>query len=106
MISLSTGLSSFEKSYAHDFSPAESVHFLTVMDIIKVESELVVNSTANNNNNKNQSSAQIHANNAVIVYDPNTKEEIAERNEKIAKELEKILNQLLDKLRAYPKSSL
>ncbi|HJT83924.1 MAG TPA: hypothetical protein VJ697_05535 [Nitrososphaeraceae archaeon] len=100
IISLSTGLSSFEKSYSHDFSPAENVHFLTVMDIIKIESELAVNSTGNNNNNKNQSSAQIHANNAVIVYDPNTKEEIAERNEKIAKELESILNQLLEEVKS------
>ena len=34
----------FEKSFAHNFSPDESAHFLTLVDKIKVESELVANS--------------------------------------------------------------
>lgn len=101
IISAIIGLPSFEKSYAHDFSSAESIHFLTVMDIIKVETGLVTNSTVDNNNSKNQSSAQIHANNTLIVYDSHTKEEIAEQNERIAKELESTLNQLLEEVRSH-----
>jgi hypothetical protein len=81
-----------EKSFAHDFSSDESVHFLTIVEKIRVESELAVNSTGKNI----QSSAQIHANNALKSYDSHTNEEISERNERIANELNDTLNQLLE----------
>lgn len=85
---------SFENSFAHTFSPDESAHFLTIVDKIKVESELAANSTGDNNTN-NKSLAQIHANNALQSYDSHTQDEISERNERIANELNDTLNQLL-----------
>ena len=90
----SVNLFSFQNSYAHNFSPDESAHFLTLVDKIKVESELAANITGNNN----KSSAQLHANNALFNYDSHTKDEIAERNERIANELEDTLNQLLEEV--------
>ena len=45
------GSFSFENSFAHNFSPDESAHFLTLVDKIKVESELAANSTGDNNTN-------------------------------------------------------
>ena len=92
----SVNLFSFEKSFAHNFSPDESAHFLTLVDKIKVESELVTNITGNNNS----SSAQQHANNALLNYDSHTKDEIAERNERIANELEDTLNQLFEEAKS------
>ena len=59
----SVNLFSFEKLFAHNFSPDESAHFLTLVDKIQVESELVANSTGINNS----SSAQQHANNALSI---------------------------------------
>lgn len=87
----SVNLFSFQNSFAHNFSPDESAHFLTIVDKIKVESELAANNTGNNN-----SSAQLHANNALLNYDSHTKDELAERNERIANELDDTLNQLLE----------
>ena len=81
-------LFSFQNSFAHNFSLDESAHFLTLVDKIKVESELAANSTGN------LSSAQLHANNALINYDSHTKDELGERNERIANELDDTLNQL------------
>lgn len=88
----SVNLFSFQNSFAHNFSPDESAHFLTIVDKIKVESELAANNTGNNNN----SSAQLHANNALLNYDSHTKDELGERNERIANELDDTLNQLLE----------
>ncbi|HET9805510.1 MAG TPA: hypothetical protein VFP49_01240, partial [Nitrososphaeraceae archaeon] len=56
----------FENS-AHNFSPDESADFLTIVDKIKVESELVTNSSTNNNNQI--SSARLCVNNAILNYD-------------------------------------
>ena len=97
----SVNLLSFQNSYAHNFSPDESAHFLTLVDKIKVESELAANSTGNNN----KSSAQLHANNALLNYDSHTKDEIAERNERIANELEDTLNQLLEEVKTQTDQS-
>ena len=88
----SVNLFSFQNSFAHNFSPDESAHFLTIVDKIKVESELAANNTGNNNN----SSAQLHANNALLNYDSHTKDELGEQNERIANELDDTLNQLLE----------
>ena len=87
----SVNLFSFQNSFAHNFSPDESAHFLTIVDKIKVESELAANNTGNNN-----SSAQLHANNALLNYDSHTKDELGEQNERIANELDDTLNQLLE----------
>jgi len=88
----SVNLFSFQNSFAHNFSPDESAHFLTIVDKIKVESELAANNIGNNNT----SSAQLHANNALLNYDSHTKDELGERNERIANELYDTLNQLLE----------
>jgi hypothetical protein len=85
-----------EKSFAHNFSSDESVHFLTIVEKIRVESELAVNSTGNNIS----SSAQLHANNAIKSYDSHTSEEISERNQRIANELNGTLNQLLEQVKS------
>ena len=97
----SVNLLSFQNSFAHNFSPDESAHFLTLVDKIKVESELAANSTGNNS----KSSAQLHANNALLNYDSHTKDEIAERNERIANELEDTLNQLLEEVKTQTDQS-
>jgi len=97
----SVNLLSFQNSYAHNFSPDESAHFLTLVDKIKVESELAANSTGNNS----KSSAQLHANNALLNYDSHTKDEITERNERIANELEDTLNQLLEEVKTQTDQS-
>ena len=97
----SVNLLSFQNSFAHNFSPDESAHFLTLVDKIKVESELAANSTGNNN----LSSAQLHTNNALLNYDSHTKDEIAERNERIANELEDTLNQLLEEAKSQTDQS-
>ena len=97
------GSFSFENSFAHDFSPDESAHFLTTVDKIKVETQLTINSISNNNNN--QSSALIHTNNAILNYDSHTQDEISERNERIANELDDTLNQLLVEVKSQTDQS-
>lgn len=98
----SVNLFSFQNSFAHNFSPDESVHFLTIVDKIKVESELAANNTGNNNN---LNSAQLHANNALLNYDSHTKDELGERNERIANELDDTLNQLLEETKSQADQS-
>ena len=97
----SIGSYSFEKSFAHNFSPDESAYFLTIVDKIKVELELAGNSTSSNN----QSSAIVHANNALLNYDSNTQYEISERNERIANELDDTLNELLEQVKSQTDKS-
>lgn len=86
----------FENSFAHNFSPDESAHFLTLVDKIKVESSLVANSSGNNN----QSSAIKHAEYALNNYDTHTNDEISERNERVANELNSTLHQLIDQVQS------
>ncbi|MGZ8891255.1 MAG: hypothetical protein ACXW0J_07630 [Nitrososphaeraceae archaeon] len=86
----------FENSFAHDFSPDESAHFLTIVDKIKVESSLVANSSGNNN----QSPAIKHAEYALNNYDSHTNDEVSERNERVANELNSTLHQLLDQVQS------
>ncbi|HET7643781.1 MAG TPA: hypothetical protein VFK40_09755, partial [Nitrososphaeraceae archaeon] len=96
----SVNLFSFQNSFAHNFSPDESAHFLTMVDKIKVESELATNNMGNNN-----SSAQLHANNALLNYDSHAKDELGERNERIATELDDTLNQLLEQAKSQTDQS-
>jgi len=88
------GSLSFENSFAHNFSPDESAEFLTTVYKIKVESAIVANSSANNN----QSSAISHAQYALNTYDSHTNNELSEKNERIATELNNTLNQLRDQV--------
>ena len=88
------GSLSFENSFAHNFSPDESAEFLTIVDKIKVESAIVANSSANNN----QSSALSQVQYALNTYDSHTNDELSEKNERIATELNETLNQLQNKV--------
>jgi hypothetical protein len=96
-----TGFFSLENSFAHDFSSDESANFLTLVDKIKVEAQLATNSSGNNNLN----SALQHTNNAILNYDFHTQDEISERNERIANELEDTLNQLLVQVKSQTEQS-
>ena len=102
IISIGIGSYSLEKSFAHNFSPDESAHFLTILEKIKVESALAANSAGGNSN---QSSAQIHANSALQSYDSHTKDELSERNERIATELDDTLNTLLVQVKSQTNKS-
>lgn len=86
----------FENSFAHNFSQDENAHFLTIVDKIKVESSLAANSSGNNN----QSSAIQHAEYALNNYDSHTNDEVSERNERVANELNSTLHQLLDQVQS------
>src|SRR5688572_12260994 len=85
-----------ENSFAHNFSPDESAHFLTIVDKIKIESSLATNSTGNDN----QSSAIKHAEYALNNYDFHTNKELTEKNERVANELNSTLHQLLDQVQS------
>jgi hypothetical protein len=85
-----------ESSFAHNFSPDESAHFLTMVDIIKMESSLATNSTGNDN----PSSAIKHAEYALNNYDSHTNKELSEKNERVANELNSTLHQLLDQVQS------
>ena len=87
-------ISFFENSFALNFSPDESAEFLTIVDKIKIESAIVVNSSSNNK----QNSAISHAQNDLNTYDSHTNHELSERNERIATELNNTLNQLQDQV--------
>ena len=102
IISIGIGSYSLENSFAHNFSPDESAHFLTILEKIKVESALAANSAGGNSN---QSSAQIHANSALQSYDSHTKDELSERNERIATELDDTLNTLLVQVKSQTNKS-
>ncbi|HLN35665.1 MAG TPA: hypothetical protein VK250_10365 [Nitrososphaeraceae archaeon] len=103
VISVGLGSHSFQNSFAHNFSPDESAHFLTIVEKIKVESALAENTT---DGNSDQSSGQIHANIALQNYDSHTKDELSERNERIATELDDTLNTLLIQIKSPDKSQL
>ena len=85
-----------ENSFAHNFSPDESAHFLTIVDKIKIESSLATNNTGNDN----QSSAIKHAKYALNNYDSHTNKELSEKNERVANELNSTLHQLLDQVQS------
>lgn len=102
IISIGIGSYSLENSFAHNFSPDESAHFLTIVEKIKVESALAANSAGANSN---QSAAQIHANSALQSYDSHTKDELSERNERIATELDDTLNILLVQVKSQTNKS-
>jgi hypothetical protein len=70
-------------AYGHNFTPNESASFLSFVDQLQVESELVETNLANNN----ISLAQEHAKKANALLTPNITKEIAERNQRVADDL-------------------
>jgi hypothetical protein len=77
--------------YAHTFSTSESAQFLSLVDQIRAETQLVTINLENNN----ATLAQTHAEKASSLLDSNTLSEIQETNNRIANSLETGLEQLV-----------
>jgi hypothetical protein len=72
-----------QNAYAHNFAPNESAEFLALMQLIKTEANIV----KSNLNNNNTELAEEHANRAQMILTPFIVSEVAERNERVANEL-------------------
>jgi hypothetical protein len=77
-------------AYAHNFSSSESAEFLSLVDQIRAETQLVTMNLENNN----VTLAQAHAQKAAGLLDNSTVDEIRERNNRIADSLVSGLGQL------------
>jgi hypothetical protein len=77
-------------AYAHTFSSSESAEFMSLVDRIRAETQLVTLNLENNN----VALAQTHAQRAAVLPDNLTLSEIRERNTRIADSLENGLAQL------------
>ena len=74
--------------YAHNFTPDETASFLSVINRIKNEAQLVQsNLLYNATNSSSRALAQHHAQNAIAILNQTWTEEIAERNNRVAIEL-------------------
>jgi hypothetical protein len=82
--------SSTDLSFGHNFSSNESAVFLALVDTIKAEAQLVQENLANNN----MSLANEHANRALAFLTGDVNREIAERNQRLAGELNTTLTTL------------
>jgi hypothetical protein len=78
-----------QQIYGHNFAGDESASFLALMDQMQTEMNLI-NTNVNANN---QSLAQDHLNKINSLYTEHIKEEIAERNERIANEISSSINE-------------
>lgn len=76
--------------YGHIFTPNESASFLSLVDQLRVESELVQMSLTNDN----LSLAREHANKAAALLTSNVTKEIAEQNQRVADDLSLAINEL------------
>jgi hypothetical protein len=79
-----------QKIYGHNFAGDESASFLALMDQIQTEMNLI-NTNINSNN---QTLAQDHLNRINELYTEHIKEEITERNERVANEISSIINEI------------
>jgi hypothetical protein len=79
-------------AFGHTFSPKESASFLSFVDQIQVESELVRTNLANHST----SLAQEHAKKAGSLLTSNITAEISEENQRVANELTRAINDLQD----------
>ena len=75
--------------YGHTFSGDESASFLTKVELIKIESKLVLDQFSND-----PAAAKEHAKNAVDQLNSNDTKEISERNSRLATELNNALNNI------------
>ncbi|HZB99192.1 MAG TPA: hypothetical protein VE226_04205 [Nitrososphaeraceae archaeon] len=91
-ININNDNNSFLNAYGHTFSPNESASFLSFVDQIQVESELVQTNLANDST----SLAQEHAKKARSLLTSNITTEIAEENQRVANELTRAINDLQD----------
>jgi len=76
--------------YGHNFSSDESAVFLSLLDTIKEEAKLAQENLSNNN----MSLASSHADRASALLTASVNEEIAERNQRLADELNTALTTL------------
>jgi hypothetical protein len=91
-INMNNDNNSLLNAYGHTFSPNESASFLSFVDQIQVESELVQTNLANDST----SLAQEHAKKARSLLTSNITTEIAEENQRVASELTRAINDLQD----------
>jgi hypothetical protein len=91
-INMNNDNNSLLNAYGHTFSPNESASFLSFVDQIQVESELVQTNLANDST----SLAQEHAKKAGSLLTSNITAEIAEENQRVANELTRAINDLQD----------
>ena len=77
-------------TFGHNFSPDESASFIGVVDLIKTQAQLVQDNIASNN----MTLASEHANDAASLLTDDVTSEIAERNQRIANELNTTLTSL------------
>jgi hypothetical protein len=89
-INMNNDNNSFLNAFGHTFSPNESASFLSFVDQIQVESELVRTNLANDST----SLAQEHAKKAGSLLTSNITAEIAEENQRVANELTRAINDL------------
>ena len=91
-INMNNDNNSLLNAFGHTFSPNESASFLSFVDQIQVESELVQTNLANDST----SLAQEHAKKAGSLLTSNITTEIAEENQRVANELTRAINDLQD----------
>ena len=91
-INMNNDNNSFLNAFGHTFSPNESASFLSFVDQLQVESELVQTNLANDST----SLAQEHAKKAGSLLTSNITAEIAEENQRVANELTRAINDLQD----------
>lgn len=89
-INMNNDNNSFLNAFGHTFSSNESASFLSFVDQIQVESELVRTNFANDST----SLAQEHAKKAGSLLTSNITAEIAEENQRVANELTRAINDL------------
>lgn len=88
--SSTVSLCHYSPVYGHNFSSDESAVFLSLVDTIKEEAKLAQENLSNNN----MSLASSHADRASALLTANANEEIAERNQRLADELNTALTTL------------
>lgn len=91
-INMNNDNNSFLNAFGHTFSSNESASFLSFVDQIQVESELVQTNLVNDST----SLAQEHAKKAGSLLTSNITAEIAEENQRVANELTRAINDLQD----------
>ncbi|HEX5185336.1 MAG TPA: hypothetical protein VFV86_00470, partial [Nitrososphaeraceae archaeon] len=75
--------------YAHNFAADESASFLALIDEMQIEMNLINANLLMNN----QSLAQAHLTKIKQLYTDDIKEEIAEKNERVANDISSIINE-------------
>lgn len=94
-------ISSVSMTFGHNFSTDESASFIGSVNLIKTQAQLVQDNIASNN----MTLASEHANNALALLTDDLTSEIAERNQRIANELNTTLTDLKAASEAAPENT-